>query len=113
MKVIVQILIKFLVRFTCIIATKNLEISNNREESFVLALYLVIKDVYVPQSDTIFITQSSIRPDSKQNVILENLLALLDHEATVTWTINDHRYLNNSMERMNNIVIVDSYKSWR
>lgn len=114
MKVIVPMLIAILVRPTCVIAMKKFEIAiNNSEESFVLALYTVIMEFYVRQSNTIFITKSSIGPDLKQMIILENILARLGAKAIIAWTINDHRYVNNSMERINNIVIVDSYESWR
>lgn len=113
--VIVPMLIPILVTtYTSVTAMNNFEIATvNSEKSFVLALYTVIMDFYVPQSNTIFITRSSTKQDSKQMAILESILARLDRKPTVTWTINDHRYVSNSMERINNIIIVDSYESWR
>lgn len=110
MKIIVQILIKI----TLVTAMADFRPPINNERSFTSALSTVIAEFYVTKSNTIFISHCSInRPDVRHDMILGKILAVFAAKTSVSWTINDHHYLSNSIERISNIIIIDSYKSWR
>lgn len=110
MKIAVQIL----VTLALVTAMENFgPVINKEASSFASALSTVIANFYVKQSSTIFISHSSLSgADVKHDLIVENILQLLDAKTSVAWTINNNHY-NNSIDCINNVIIIDSYKSWR
>lgn len=110
MKISVQIL----VTFNLVIA--NLEtVTIERNDPFALAISTIIMDFYVKQSSTISITKCSIsRLDIEHNRIVDNVLAILDPKILVAWTIkSNYLHPNNSIYLINNVILIDSYISWR
>ncbi len=105
--------VQMLASLTLVTAFSNFEPAINNEVSFSLALSLIV-DFYEKQSNTIFVSQYSVsRLDTQHAMILGNIFAVNDPKISVAWTINDRNLLNHSVEKINNIIIVDSYESWR
>ncbi|KAG4066952.1 hypothetical protein HA402_007700 [Bradysia odoriphaga] len=104
---------KISVLVTVTLVTANIQVEIEKKDNFALALTTIITDFYVMESNTIAISQcSTSRLDITQSVILSNILANLDENISITWTINDDRYLNRSVDFINNLIFTDSYESW-
>lgn len=91
---------------------RNLEPITDREEQLALALTSIIQKFYVKQSNNIFVTAS--RKDRAHGSILQKTFAALDEiDVSVTWILHDRDYLNGNIDRISNIILIDSYKSFR
>lgn len=113
MKISAQILVA-LTSITVTIATTNIQPASVTKGSFALALSTIIVDFYARQSNTFVITTSSMDElDLEQSMILGNIFAILDAKTSLTWTITDQHYLNSSIYRISNVILIDSYESWR
>ncbi|KAG4068684.1 hypothetical protein HA402_002375 [Bradysia odoriphaga] len=82
-----------------------------REEIIAVLLTFTIEKFYVKQCNNIFVYGN--RVDPAHNAILQQMFGALDRNIAVTWILHDKDYLDGNTDRMANIVLIDSYESFR
>lgn len=82
----------------------------DREELLSSALTSVVQNCYAKQSNNIFVTSN--KSDKTHDSILQRTFAALDKNISVTWILHDIDYLNGNIDRINNVILTDSYQSF-
>lgn len=86
--------------------------SREQEDMFASALVSIIRTFYVKESNNIIVTSN--RDDPTHNSILRTVFSALDRNLSTTFVLHDHQdYLNGNIDRLSNIVLIDSYISFR
>lgn len=88
----------------------NMEIASG-EYLFASALVSIIHKFYVKESNNIFITSN--KDDPTHSSILQTMFETLDENIATTWILHNQDYLNDNIDRFSNIILIDSYHSFR
>lgn len=99
-----------------ILAIQNLGIINDQEESLANALLTMIFKFYVKQSNTILVTKGGLGPfDQTYAAILWSICAKIDKTLTIKFLLNERMVHGDrcNIKSTNNIILVDSYESFR
>lgn len=110
---IFAVILKLVVLVT---AMKNVAIFFDQEESLATALVTIILECYVPRSNTIFVTKgTSKRLDRPYATILSRICATIDKTSAIAIYITEIRLQKDCYNAhfTHNVIVVDSYQSFR